>query len=55
MTTFTYAMAVAMAVEAGIGWPWHRNDQGAMYFDGPIRPLDGHDPRDTVGQCPTCL
>jgi hypothetical protein len=34
--------------------PLHVNDQGALYHDGPIRPLDGHDPRVTVGECPAC-
>ena len=34
--------------------PLHRNDQGALYTDEDIRPVAGHDPRDTVGQCPAC-
>jgi hypothetical protein len=33
--------------------PMHRNDQGAFYADR-VRPMPGHDPRDTVSQCPTC-
>lgn len=34
--------------------PLHVNDQGAGYHDGPIRPMDGHDPRVTVAACPAC-
>jgi len=34
--------------------PMHRNDQGVLYHDGPVRPVQDHDPRDTVAECPAC-
>ena len=50
----TYTQALVIAIAHDIVRPMHRNDEGVHYVDCPIRPLDGHDPRDTVAQCPTC-
>lgn len=34
--------------------PLHVNDPGSLYDDKIIRPMVGHDPRLTAGECPAC-